>query len=112
MKIIKSRFASMLKHKLTLQKEVQTADGVGGYARTWQDMLIVWGSIISTGGKENVRGKQLQAEITHRIVLRYTDKIDAGMRLIYDGRAFNIRTINNISEENRTLELLVVEGNM
>ena len=110
---------SRLRHRLTLQQEVQTADGAGGYTRSWQDVAHLWGEIIPlTGsgssakgsGKETLFAGQIQAQISHRILLRYHHNITAAMRLVFENRAFNIRSIANIEEKKDTLELLVQEG--
>lgn len=107
---------SRLRHRLTLQEEVQTPDGFGGYARTWQDVADVWAEIISlagtikSAGREILFAGQLQAEVSHRILLRYRDDVAAGMRLVFENRAFNIQSVVNTDEKNETLELLVQEG--
>jgi len=111
--------ASRLRHLLTLQQEVQTPDGAGGYARSWQDVADLWGEIIPlTGsgssakgsGKETLFAGQLQAQISHRILLRYRPGITAAMRLVYGDRTFNIRMVADTQEKKDTLELLVQEG--
>jgi len=110
---------SRLRHRLTLQQEVETPDGAGGYARSWQDVADLWGEIIPlTGsgasakgsGKEALFAGQIQASISHRILLRYRPGVSAAMRLVFEKRAFNIRSVANIEEKKDTLELLVQEG--
>lgn len=110
---------SRLRHRLTLQQETQTADGAGGYTRTWSDVADVWAEIISVsgtassgsrGGKEILFAGQLQSQVTHKILLRYRDGVTAGMRLVFENRAFNIITLADTGENRDTLELLVIEG--
>jgi len=110
---------SRLRHRLTLQQEVQTPDGAGGYTRSWQDVAELWGEIIPlTGsgssakgsGKELLFAGQIQTEISHRILLRYRPGVSAAMRLVYENRLFNIRMVANVNEKRDTLELLVQEG--
>lgn len=111
--------ASRLRHKLTLQQEVQTADGAGGYTRSWSDVADVWAEILSAsggaasgirGGKEILFAGQLQSQVTHKILLRARDGVTAGMRLLFENRAFNIVYIADTGENRDTLELLVIEG--
>ena len=42
--------------------------------------------------------------------MRYRSGVTPAMRLVFDERIFNIRTIHNIDEKNDMLELLVEEG--
>jgi SPP1 family predicted phage head-tail adaptor len=110
---------SRLRHRLTLQQEVRTPDGAGGYTRSWEDVAELWGEIIPlTGsgssargsGKEIVFAGQIQAEISHRILLRYRSDITPAMRLLYENRLFNIRMVADPDEKRDTLQLLVQEG--
>ncbi len=104
-----------LRHRLTLQQEIQTADGAGGYTRTWQDIADLWAEINpanakSLYGRERLYAGQLQSEISHKVTIRYRSGITTAMRLLFGNRAFNIRAISNIQESNETIELLVEEG--
>jgi len=110
---------SRLRHRLTLQEEVQTPDGAGGYSRSWQDVAHVWAEIIPLvgsgssakgSGKEALFAGQLQASISHRILLRYRPGITAAMRLVFENRLFNIHSVANVDERREKLELLVQEG--
>jgi SPP1 family predicted phage head-tail adaptor len=104
--------ASRLRHRLTLQQEVQTPDGAGGSQRTWENVADLWAEIntvIHKFGDEKLVAGQMQSAITHKITLRYRTGITTGMRFVYDERAFNIRNIMNVQENNEILELLVEE---
>lgn len=116
----KKNTTSRLKHRLTLQQEVQTPDGAGGYVKSWTNVIDLWAEILPitasgsgggrSSGREMLIAGQIQAEISHRIVLRYRTGITAAMRLVYESRIFNIRHVANVLESNETLELLVQEG--
>ena len=101
---------SRLRQRLTLQREVRTPDDAGGYARSWEDVADVWAEIIPVRGNERLFGHQLQSEVSHKIMLRYRADVSAGMRLLFENRAFNIRYVINSAEEGETLELLADEG--
>ncbi len=111
----KKNTATLLRHRLTLQQEVKTPDGAGGYTRSWQDVGDLWAEITAVSGKsiygrERLYGGQLQSEISHKIVIRYRSTVSTSMRLVFDGRIFNIRAISNVNENDEILELLVEEG--
>lgn len=101
---------SRLKHKLMLQQEVRISDDAGGYSRDWKDIAALWAEIIPMHGDERSIAGNLQADITHKILLRYREGVTADMRLLFDKRAFNIRSVINTHEKNETLELYVSEG--
>jgi len=101
---------SRLKHRLTLQQEIRTPDDVGGYVRSWKDIADLWAEIMPVMGNERIVGNKIQSEITHKILLRYRDGISSDMRLIFEKRAFNIRSVINVSEDRDVIELLVIEG--
>lgn len=101
---------SRLRHLVTLQKEVRVSDTAGGYTKTWQDVAKIWAEIIAASFKETLFGNKLQADITHRVLIRYRDDITADMRLVFDNRVFNIRGIVDEHENNNVLQLLAQEG--
>jgi len=114
--------SSRLRHRLTLQQETDTTDGAGGSQRSWSDVVDLWAEIIpaigggsgttKTAGKKIVFGGQIEAEISHRILLRYQSSpvITTSMRLVYESRIFNIKYVANVEERKDMLELLVQEG--
>ena len=116
----KKTTASRLRHKLTLQQEVQTPDGAGGTSKSWTNITDLWAEIIpisgsssklnASAGKEIFYGAQVQAEVSHKILLRYRDGVTPDMRLVFESRIFNIRSVANIEERRDRLELLVQEG--
>jgi SPP1 family predicted phage head-tail adaptor len=107
--------ATILRHRLTLQQEARTADGAGGYVRSWNNIGELWAEISSLSnrsvfGYEKLVADQIQSVITHKIIIRYRNNIITDMRLLYESRIFNIRAIKNVNENNEILELLVEEG--
>lgn len=106
--------ASSLRHRVTLQEEVQTADGAGGYTRSWQNVADLWAEIttinIKSYGQERFFAGKIQAEVTHKIIIRYRDGVTSSMRLVFGSSIFNIRSVFNRNENNEILELLVEEG--
>ena len=111
----KKNTVSRLRHRITLQQEIKTADGAGGYTRSWQNVTDLWAeiNIISSRfryGRERLYAGQIQSELTHKIIIRYRSGITASMRLLFENRVFNIRSIANLQENDEILELLVEEG--
>lgn len=101
---------SRLRHRLSLQQEVQTADGAGGYIRTWQTLADLWAEFQAVTGKEILIAGKLQSEVSHKITIRYRTGVTAGMRLVYDSRIFDIKAVVNKQENDEVLELWVSEN--
>jgi SPP1 family predicted phage head-tail adaptor len=110
----KKNTVTRLRHRLTLQQEVKTDDGAGGYVRTWQNVADLWAEISSVNlksyGNEIFHFGKIQSEISHKVIIRYRNTISTNMRLLFGNRVFNIRSILNKDENNEILELLVEEG--
>ena len=102
--------SSKLRHKLSLQQEVLSADGVGGYSKTWQTLAMLWAELVPISGSEKLFAAQLQAATLFRVTIRYRAGVTVGMRLLFDNRAFNIRSITNRDERRDTLEMIAEEG--
>ena len=116
MRLAKKSTSSRLRHKLTLQEEVQNSDGAGGTIKSWQDVADLWAEIIpintlsGAASKKLLFGGQIQSEISHKVMVRYREGITPAMRLVFDSRIFSIRYVANIEERRESLELFVQEG--
>jgi len=95
-----------------LQAEVRVPDGIGGYTRSWQDVVELWAEIKPISGNEKLFGNKIQPEVTSKLILRYRNDVTSGMRFLLGDRVFNIRYVINVGENNELLELLVDEGNI
>ena len=105
--------ASCLNKRITLQEEVQTPDGAGGYSLAWQDVTTIWAEFdVLQGSKsdEVLASKQQEARSFARVTIRYVSGVTAAMRVVYGVRVFNILGVINPGEANEMLELLVAEG--
>ncbi len=105
-----SRLSRNLRHRVTLEKKILTADNGGGYSASWEQIAVLWAEIQRIkGGEGQIYGK-VNASATHLFRLRYRSDITAEMRLCYDNRIFNIRAIHNSEERDRMLNIYAEEG--
>lgn len=98
-----------LKRRVTLQTFTQTDDGAGGFIDGWQDITTVWASITPLQGRELYQAQQVDAEVTHRVTIRYRENVNSDMRILYNNRELTIQSIINVDENNRFLELICQE---
>lgn len=101
--------AGRLRHKITIQRPVQTG-GTWGAARTWETFKKVWGGIEPVSAKEKERAEHFSSEVTGTITIRWIAGIDPSMRVTWEGRIFRIVGVVDQDYRHRELQLYVVEG--
>jgi len=99
-----------MRHVLSLQQETRTPDTAGGAALGWTTVATLWASVEPLRGTEDTLAEKLTGVITHKILVRDEATITAAMRFLWGSRIFNIRSIKNIEECGRFLEILAEEG--
>lgn len=103
--------AGDLRHRVTIQAEQRSDDGYGGSSLpTWSTVATVWAEVKPLKGREQLHGQQLEGRVTHRIIMRYRAGVTAANRLLFGTRAFNIRSVVNVDERGRWLEIMAEEG--
>jgi len=90
-----------------------TPDGDGGYVDTWVDGdPPTWAVSIEPAtratGETLIAGTVL-ATPTHLVRGRYHASVTTHARLCFETRVFNVLTVRNQDERNRTLELVCAE---
>lgn len=106
--------ASMLRDRITIEQRVVSSDGGGGEIQQWNELARVWADVRPVNSfvrnTERFRLGQTQVSKLHRITLRSRDDITEDMRVIYQERVLNIRTILIESSVSGQMELIVEEG--
>ena len=98
-----------LRHRITFQKPVKVPDGYKGHTVTWQDVITVWASVEPLSGREYFYAHQITAEVTHRVRIRYNEKVITEMRIKYEDRILTIESIIDLKERREFQEILVRE---
>lgn len=97
-----------MNRRIDIVEAGQISDGAGGFEDSFIVIKTVWGDIRTVGGREYIQAKQAQAEITHKVTMRYTSEINHSNLLSFNGNKYDIQYIINIDEENKFLELHVL----
>lgn len=92
-----------LRHRLALEQPVNAPDGSGGASVSWQLVANLWGRVEPLRGGENAAGEQLEADVTHRITMRYHGGLVPRNRLKFGTRIFDILVVLNKDERNHWL---------
>lgn len=101
--------AGLLNHRITFQSTAPTSDNMGGFTTVWADVATVWAAVWPTSGKERLQDMKLQAEVTHKIRIRYWPSLLPEMRIKFKDRYFRINSIINPDEAGEMLDLLCLE---
>lgn len=97
-----------LKHKITIQTYSEAQNSFGEVVKGWSDYEMVYASITPLSAKEFFKAG-VQAEATHKVELRYLKDVKPKMRVIYGSRVFDIESVINVREANKTLQLVCSE---
>lgn len=84
-------------------------DDYGEEEITWTDWATVWAAVEPLRGREFMEAKQVQAEVTHRMRMRYRDGISPEKRVSFDGRTFDILAVIHVAEREREVQLMCRE---
>lgn len=105
--------AGSLRHRISIQEQTDTADGMGGFTTSWAaitGMGSVPASIYPLTSKEQLDAMKLESVITNKIRIWYRSGITSKNRFVFGSRIFEIRGAPiNYDEKNRTLDFLVEE---
>lgn len=99
----------ILRHRITIQELREGQDEAGQPVQEWQDVATVWGAVEPLRGREYFAAAQVQAEVTTRIRIRYSKGIKPDMRVLYDGRLYNINAVIDPEERHMELQLMCRE---
>ncbi len=99
-----------LRHRIKIQRQTYTPDNAGGGVNTWADYAEVRAFVKPQSGNEKLYSMRLEAEVTHRIFIRYRDDLTTTDRINFNGRLMQIRALINLEEANRFIEIYADEG--
>jgi SPP1 family predicted phage head-tail adaptor len=99
-----------LRHRIAIEQVTETQDTDGSVIEIWSAYATVQASIEPLSGREYIAAQSIQADVTHRISLRYMPGITPKMRVNYSSRIFDILSVINVGERNRELQLMCREN--
>lgn len=94
------------RHRILLQTFTETENDMGDTIEDWKDFKTVWAMIKTLKGREYVSAAAVSNENTVRFVIRYTTGINPDMRIIHRDRIFEIESVINDDELDKTLTII------
>lgn len=101
--------AGDLRHQIEIQRYTEIQNDYGEITQTWNTIHTMRASVNPLSGKEYFASQQINAEVTHKVYIRYVADIKPSDRILFNTRIFNITSIINYQERNITLELMCIE---
>ena len=103
--------AGKLDRRIVVQQRANDKDSSGQRSMLWSDVTAMWARIEQLQGRELELAQAINAEITHRITVRYRSWITAAHRVIYQGRVMGIVAPPiDVDTEHVLLHLMCSEG--
>jgi len=99
-----------LRHYVDLQSSSDVPNELGEIEKTWSTIASVFASIEPLSGRELLQYQQFNAEMSHRIVIRYNSSVNSKCRVKFGYRIFDINMVKNPDERNIFLELICKEA--
>jgi len=100
--------AGNLKYKIVIQTYNEPQDGFGEVIKEWVEFKTAYASITPLSAKEFYKAG-VHAVATHKVEIRYLKGVNPKMRIVYGTRVFNITSVLNIREADKTLQLICTE---
>lgn len=98
-----------LDKRIKIMQSDKVSDGSGGFENELKEVKTVWAHVRPISGREFWQAQQINAEISHKIIIRYTEAVNRTNLISYNGRIFDIQYLINVDEKNKWLEIQALE---
>lgn len=98
-----------LKHRITFQVLSSVVNENGFETENYEDLKTVWAKVTNLHGKEYFEAATIQKEKTVKFIIRAIEGLDESMKILFQGRNYNITFIDNIKYENKYIEIKALE---
>lgn len=86
--------AGNLRHRIELQQQSSAKDEFGQVVPgDWTVVARVWAHVVHMSGVESIKSGADTSVTRASVRIRHRDGINAGLRLIHDGRAYDIKSV-------------------
>lgn len=101
--------AGKLRQRVTLQQVTRVPNQYGEMVETWADVATLYAAVEPLRGREFFDAEQVQADISHRVRIRYYPGVDSMMRFRFGTRYLYVNTAINVDERRREMHCMCRE---
>ena len=102
--------AGRLRHRVRIERVVETVNAVGGVTREWRSIAVRWDGVEPLSAREFMTHDQVNSTVSHRIMLRGSGlTISPKDRIVFGRRVFGIVSVMNRDERDKVLEIMATE---
>lgn len=98
-----------LDKRITFQRLTTKTNENGFEVETLEDFKTVWAKVSNLHGREYFEAAAVQRENTVKFTIRYLPDVNPSMKILFQGRKYNITSIDNIKYQNRYMEIKAQE---
>ena len=92
--------AGKLRERVTVQQASESRSAMGEVVQSWSTFAERWASVEGLSSREFLNQGQIDASVSHRVLMRYLDGVSQNMRIQWRGRTLEIISI--LEHENRS----------
>lgn len=84
--------AGRLRHRITIQdyRYISQNQQTGEEVRQWTDFHSCWAAVEPVSAREFVASQEKHSKVSARIMIRHASGINSAMRILHNGRVYNI----------------------
>jgi SPP1 family predicted phage head-tail adaptor len=101
--------AGKLRRQLVIQQAIETQDSTGAVTIIWGTFATVWGSVEPLRGREFWAAKELQAQVSTRIRIRYLAGVTPKMQVVDGDKLYLIEAVIDPEMRHIQMDLMCVE---
>ncbi len=99
----------LMRHRVIIQELDNARNEFGEPSNEWADVAKVWASVQPLSGRDFLAAMKEQAEVTHKVTIRYNQNVKASMRVMLGDRELRIQHIIDNWERHREMVLMCRE---
>lgn len=98
-----------LKHRIELQSQPVEYDNLGRQVRgEWSTVAKLWAEVRGIGATEVERARQISAQATHIVLIRFRAGVTSEQRILFRGQVLEIKGV--LDDDNSRWQLTLVCG--
>lgn len=101
--------AGNLRHRIALQRPAGGDGSDPNGATEWETWCTTYASVLPLRGRELWEAQAAQSTIDHRILMRWRADVKRNMRVVLNGRKFEVLYIIDQGERHEWLQLMCRE---